>query len=289
MQKRTHVDLSIIILSYNTASLLKGCLASVFSFQTPHDTWEIIVVDNASTDGSADMVKNEFPSVRVIRNKQNIGFSAGNNVGIRKASGDYVLLLNSDTEVGPGTMQAMLLFMQSRPDAGAATCRLGLPDGSLDLACHRGFPTPWAALTYFFGLEKMFPRVPLFAQYHQWYKDLSTVHEIDSPSGAFFILPRLVIDQIGLLDEHFFMYGEDLDWAYRIKQAGWKIFYNPIVSALHRKKQSGRAHADPAMRKKTEGYFYDTMRLFYQKHYARRYNWLATQAIVLGIKIRSLV
>ena len=100
------------------------------------------MVDNASTDGSADMVKNEFPSVRVIRNKQNIGFSAGNNVGIRKASGDYVLLLNSDTEVGPGTMQAMLLFMQSRPDAGAATCRLGLPDGSLDLACHRGFPTP---------------------------------------------------------------------------------------------------------------------------------------------------
>lgn len=289
MLKRQHVDLSIIILSYNTAALLRGCLTSVFSSQTPDDAWEIIVVDNASTDGSTDMVEKEFPGVRLVRNKKNIGFSAGNNVGIRQACGDYVLLLNSDTEVGPGTMQAMLSFLQSRPDAGAATCRLVLPDASLDPACHRGFPTPWAALTYFLGLEKMFPRFPLFAQYHQRYKDISAVHEIDSPSGAFFLVRKTVIDTVGLLDEDFFMYGEDLDWAYRIKQSGWKIFYNPAVSALHRKKQSGRAHADSTIRKQTRRYFYETMKLFYKKHYAKRYGFVLSALVLFGIRLRSLL
>ena len=150
--------ISVIIVNFNGLPYIDTCLGSVL--QQDFAGYEVIFVDNASTDGSADMVKNEFQSVRVIRNKQNIGFSAGNNIGIRHACGDYVLLLNSDTEVGPGTMQAMLSCMQSRPDAGAATCKLVLPDGSLDPACHRGFPTPWAALTYFLGLEKMFPRFP---------------------------------------------------------------------------------------------------------------------------------
>ncbi|MBI5449443.1 glycosyltransferase family 2 protein [Candidatus Gottesmanbacteria bacterium] len=289
MQKQTHVDLSIIILSYNTISLLRRCLASIFTSQMSDDAWEIIVVDNASIDGSADMVARDFPSVRVIKNRKNIGFAAGNNIGIRSSHGSYVLLLNSDAEVRPGTLRTMLDFLVSYPDAGAATCRLELVDGSLDPACHRGFPTPWAAMTYFLGFERLFPRVPLFSQYHAWYKDLSSVHEIDSPSGAFFLVRRSVIDEVGLLDEDFFMYGEDIDWAYRIKEAGRKILYNPSVSALHRKKQSGLDQADSLLQKQTEKHFYDTMRLFYQKHYAHRYGWAVTALVLWGIKIRSLL
>lgn len=289
---KNDIELSIIIVNFNTKDLLVRCLSSVVNARTDCDRWELIVVDNASTDGSAEKLKKlrtQNPELIVVINRKNLGFAKANNIGIKKSRGKYILLLNSDTEVGKGTIQAMVAFMGAHPEAGASTCKLLLPDGSMDSACHRGFPTPWAALTYFIGLERLFGRSRLFGQYHMEYKDLTRVHQVDAISGAFFMVRRDAISDVGLLDEDFFMYGEDLDWAYRIKQKGWKILFNPEVSVLHRKKQSGREHSDRAIRRQTERHFYDTMRLFYQKHYAKKYGWFVTQMILFGIKLKSLL
>jgi hypothetical protein len=165
----------------------------------------------------------------------------------------------------------MIKFMDDHATAGAATCKLILPDGSIDPACHRGFPSPWAAFSYIIGLEKLFPATRLFGEYHQGYKDLRMVHDVDCISGAFFLIRREVIDRIGYLDEDYYFYGEDMDWAFRISQAGWSVAYNPTISVLHKKKQSGRAHADRVMRLRTERYFYQYNKLFYRKNYASRY------------------
>ncbi len=286
------VDVSIIIVSYNTKELLLACLTALEKTKTKEDRWEIIVVDNASMDGSVEGIKNydlRIKNLKIIQNTENLGFAAGNNIGIKAARGKYILLLNSDTEVHEGAVSKIREFLDAHPQAGVATGKLILPDGSMDPACHRGFPTPWAAFTYMIGLERLFPHSSLFARYHQGYKDLATAHEIDSPSGAFFMVRREVIERIGMLDEDYFMYGEDLDWSYRIKQAGWQIWFVPDTTVLHRKKRSGRANVDPMVRKQTERYFYDTMRLFYKKHYARRYGLLVTGSVLLGIKIRSLL
>jgi len=264
-------DLSIVILSYNTRELLRSCLTSVFGSSLGRYTMEVIVCDNASTDGSADMVKTDFPKVFVIRNRKNLGFAAGNNPGIRRSTGRYVLLLNSDTEVDPSTFSTMIPYMDDHPRVGASTCKLVLPDGSIDPACHRGFPSPWAAVSYFTGLERLFPTTRLFGEYHQGYKDRSTVHTVDCISGAFFFVRRSVIERVGLLDEEYYFYGEDMDWAFRIRGAGWTIAYNPTVSVLHKKKQSGRAHADENRRLRTEYYFYKYNKLFYKKNYGSRY------------------
>jgi len=282
------IDVSIIILNYNTKDLVLACLSSLAKAKTPTDHWEVIVVDNASTDGSVEVLKQK-KNIHIIQNKTNLGFAAGNNFGIKMAKGRYVLLLNSDTEVTKGAIQLVLDFMDTHPKVGVSTCKLVLSDGTIDPACHRGFPTPWAAFTYMIGLEKFFSHSRLFAQYHQGYKDLSVAHEIDSPSGAFFLIRREVIDKVGMLDEDYFMYGEDLDWAYRIKQAGWQIWFNPEATVLHHKKQSGRANVDAQLRRQTQKYFYETMGLFYKKHYSHRYGWLVTQLILLAIKLRSLL
>ncbi len=200
-----------------------------------------------------------------------MGFAAGNNPGIRRAKGRYILLLNTDTEIPESTLATMVRFMDDNPSVGASTCKLLLPDGSMDPACHRGFPTPWVAFTYLTKLEKLFPHTKLFGEYHQGYKDLSTIHEVDCIVGAFFLVRRDVIKQVGLLDEDYFMYGEDIDWAYRIRQAGWHIMFNPTVTILHKKKQSGRANILRARRVTTEIYFQKYNWLFYTKHYAAKY------------------
>lgn len=279
------VDVSIVIVSFDTKDLLRTCLSSINGTKKS----EIIVVDNASSDGSVGMVESEFPHVSVVANDRNVGFSAANNIGMKRAKGKYLLLLNSDTEVSQKAIEEVMRFLDLHPDAGGATCKLILDDGKIDPACHRGFPTPWAAFTYFVGLEGLFPGSHLFARYHLGFKDMSKPHEIDSPSGAFFMVRREVTQKVGLLDEDYFMYAEDLDWSYRIKKAGWKIYYYPNVWALHHKKQSGRDSRDEALRRQTDRYFYQTMKLFYQKHYRHRYGWLVTQLVLFGITLRSML
>ena len=269
------IDLSVVIVNFNTEKLTRTALQTVFASQLGRYTLEVIVCDNGSTDGSVAMVKKEFPQVILIQNKKNLGFAAGNNPGIKRARGRYVLLLNTDTEVPSETLRTMIRFMDENPEAGAATCKVVLPNGDLDWACHRGFPTPWVAFTYISKLEKLFPKTRLFGEYHQGYKDPNTIHEVNCIVGAFFMVLCEVIKEVGLLDEDYFMYGEDIDWCFRIRQAGWKIMFNPTVSILHKKKQSGRANSHDVRRVTTEIYFHKYNWLFYKKHYEKDHRILS--------------
>lgn len=278
-QQNEKPNLTVIIVNYNTRELLHAQLARM--------RWPVIVVDNGSTDGSTEEVKRR--DVHLITNKVNKGFAAANNQGIAAAESDYILLLNTDCEASSAAIQETLRYLDDNPDVGAVTCKLVLPDGFMDPACHRGFPTPWASLTYFLGLERLFPASWLFGQYHQGFKPMNAIHDVDCISGAFFLVRRDVIEKVGLMDEAFFMYGEDIDWCYRIRQAGWKIHFYPFVSAVHRKHQSGLAHTDGDLRLQTKRHFYDAMRLFYNKYYRRRYGTLISSLVLLGIKLRSLV
>jgi GT2 family glycosyltransferase len=270
--KMKFIDVSVIILNFNTRDLTRICIERLMQSQLGAYSMEIILCDNASSDGTVELIKEKFPDVVVIQNGKNAGFAAGNNPGIKCAKGRYVLLLNSDTEVSRDSVKEMITFMDSHIKAGASTCKLVLPNGRMDPACHRGFPTPWAACTYLVKLEKLFPKSKLFGEYHQGYKGFSTTHEVDSISGAFFMVRKVVIESVGLLDEDYFMYAEDIDWAYRIKKAGWEIWFNPNVTVLHKKKQSGRAHSEKARRVTTEIYFHTYNWLFYKKHYAKKYS-----------------
>lgn len=280
--------LSIIIVSYNTKKFILKLLESInratHFFGKPV---EIIIVDNGSEDGTEKAIKDKDPKAVLIKNKENLGFARACNQGLKKARGSYLLLLNSDTLLEVDVLTKMVNYLDSHPDVGVVTGKIIFPDGKIDPACHRGFPTPWASITYFLGLERLLPKFPLFSGYHLRYKPEETIHEIDSPSGAFFLTRREVISTVGLLDEQFFMYGEDLDWAFRIKKAGWKIVYNPTSQITHFKKQSGIKSADPKVRVKTINAFYEAMKIFYRKHYQKKYPKLVKFIIFRVIDLKK--
>ena len=287
------MDLSIIIVNYKTQDLTLQTLGSVFKAQSPKGKMEVILVDNGSEDNTPKLAKKKFPQLKVIVSSENLGFAGGNNLGMRKAKGRYVLLLNSDTLIKKDTLIKMVDFMDKHPKAGLATCRVNLFHGGLDPASHRGFPAPWAAFTYYSRLEKFLPQSKFFGQYHQGWKNLKTTHQIDSPTGAFFFLRKKALNQVGLLDEAFFMYAEDLDLAYRVKQAGWQIMFTPITQITHLKGASGLKKKvkqklnfkAKAIRIKITKDFFQAMKIFYNKHYKKKYffplRWLVFFAIDL--------
>lgn len=285
------IKLSVNILNYNTAGLLKSCLSAVLAskgFEARE--LEVIVVDNNSSDNSVEMVRKDYPDVKLVRNRKNLGFSAGNNVGIKVARGNFLLLLNTDTLVEPDALVTVLNAMENDRSIGAATCLLQTADGKIDPASHRGFPTPWNSFSYFLGLEKFFPKSRIFSGYHQGWKNLKVPHEVDCISAAFMMIPVGIIEKIGLLDERFFMYGEDIDWCLRIKNAGYKIFFYPGVKTLHLKRQSGREQTrDKGLRRHTQNMFLDSMRQFYEKHYIDKYPLFLYWLIKIGIKIRKSI
>jgi N-acetylglucosaminyl-diphospho-decaprenol L-rhamnosyltransferase len=272
------LDLGIVIVSYNTRDLLRTCLRSVYASQG-NLSFEVCVVDNASPDGSAGMVTDEFPQTRLIANAENVGYPTANNQGLRAFGFTdsptnpptdppaFALLLNPDTELPPDALAQMLAFMVERPDAGVAGPKLVRPDGSLDLACRRSFPTPEVSLYRLTGLSRLFPHSRRFGRYNLTYLDPDQVAEVESVVGAFMLVRAQAIAQAGLMDEQFFMYGEDLDWAYRIKTAGWKVYYNPDVQVLHIKRAASR-HSPRAQVE-----FYRAMDIFYRKHYAAQTPW----------------
>lgn len=276
--------LSIVILNYNTKDFLKNALASIKKKRE----WEVIVIDNASTDGSIKMVAEKFPWVKYIVNQKNSGFAAGNNVGLKKAKGEYLMLLNSDTKVINDALEKLVHFLDTHPDAGVVTPKLILPDGAIDLACHRGFPTPWNSLAYFVKLEQTFPNNRLFAGYHRSWEDFTITHEVDAVSGAALMTRRVVTDEVGLLDEAFFLYAEDIDWCKRIKDHGWKIVYYPDAEILHYKSASGKAKGGErgdAERKEAKYHFRNTMKQYFDKHY--QYPFFIKKAIHAIIDIFS--
>jgi len=279
------MDISIVIVNYKTKDLTLQTLNSVFKAEPPKGKMEVILVDNASEDGTPAIVGKKYSQVKIIKSPDNLGFAGGNNLGLRQAKGRYILLLNSDTIINKNTLTTMVKFMDANPQAGLSTCRIDLLNGKIDPASHRGFPTPWAALTYFSGLEKLFPHSKIFSQYHQGWKDLTKVHEIDSPVGAFFFLRKKALDQVGLLDEQFFMYGEDIDLAFRIKKAGWKVMYVPLTNITHLKGASGLNKKSTKQRLTTTESFFSAMKIFYKKHYQKKYFFLFRLLMFLGIDL----
>jgi GT2 family glycosyltransferase len=284
------VDLAIVIVNYKTRDFLRACLRSIESSEGDF-TSRVCVVDNASGDGSVESVRAEFPHVHVIEQPRNEGYAAANNRGLRWLGfGDpqvpeaelprYVLLLNPDTLLPPTALARMLAFMDAHPQAGAAGCKLVREDGSLDRACRRSFPSPEVSFYRLTGLSLLFPKSPRFGRYNLSYLDENVTTEVDSVVGAFMLVRREAITMAGLLDEGFFMYGEDLDWAFRIKQAGWQIWYYPEVVVLHYKGQSSRQRSAPSILA-----FYDAMRRFHAKHYKQStpapLNWLIEAGITV--------
>ncbi|MEK3725851.1 glycosyltransferase family 2 protein [Paenibacillus sp. FSL H8-0034] len=277
------MDVSVIILNYNTCQLTLNAIKSVYDSQTSY-SYEIIVVDNHSTDNSVMEIKRRHPDVRLIENPSNDGFSKGNNIGIKIAIGRYILLLNSDTIMGSDSLQTMIAFMDQNSSIGAAGCKIVLPDGSLDKACKRGFPTPSASFYYAFGISKLFPKVPRFNQYQLGYLDPDQDYPVDCLVGAFMMVRKQVMDQVGMLDEEFFMYGEDIDWCYRIKQGGWQIHYYPYTQIVHHKGASSRRKPFKIIYE-----FHRAMYLFHRKHYRQKYNFVVNSLVYLGITLKFIV
>ena len=259
------LDVSVVIVNYNVRDLLRACLRSLEP-NLRDLRGEVWVIDNASRDDSADMVAAEFPHVKLIRNAQNRGYAAANNQAIRAARGRYVLVLNPDTELPPDAVPACLAELERHPDIGALGPKLVRGDGSLDRACRRSFPSPEVAFFRLAGLAKLLPRHPRVARYNLLDVDPDVSLDVDSVCGAFMLVRREVIEQVGMFDETFRMYGEDLDWAYRIKAAGWRVRYHPAVVVLHYKGQSSRQRPASSIRA-----FYHAMHVFYDKHYAPTY------------------
>lgn len=280
MANSDNPDLSIVILNFNVRDLLLKCLESVFKSKKSSDHWQIIVVDNASTDVSVEELRKRHFDIEIVENKKNLGFSAGNNVGVKRVKAPVILFLNPDTEIVDNAIGKSLDFLLSNPDIGAVTSKVELPNGQLDYSCHRGFPTPWNSFCYFSGLSKIFPKLAIFSGYTASYLDVDTTHEIDCLTGAFLMVRKIAAEQIGWWDTDYFWNGEDIEFCYCLKLKGWKIFYYPEVKIIHYKGSSAGKE-----KSKTVSHGISAMRIFYMKHYYKKYPPLFRDFILAGIKM----
>jgi GT2 family glycosyltransferase len=267
--------LDIVIVSYRCRTLLRDCLKSLSAFP-PAGGARIWVVDNASEDGTPAMVREEFPEVELIASDENLGFSKANNLAIRRGSAPYVLALNPDTLMTGGALDQMLELMEQKPEVGISGCRLELPDGSFDHAARRSFPTPLGALAHFTRIGRWKKAPARLAQYRAPEVESGPV---DAVNGAFMLMRRKALDEVGLFDEGYWMYMEDLDLCYRFARAGWISWYEPAVKVIHVKAGTSGQYRSPRL---NYAFHYGMLR-FYRKHYARNANPFARVAIYAGI------
>ncbi|MFB9864731.1 glycosyltransferase [Rufibacter immobilis] len=274
-------DLSVIIVNYNVSYFLEQCLLSVRKAVQGLQA-EVFVVDNNSVDGSVEMVRRRFPEVVLLANKENLGFSKANNQAIRQAQGKYVLLLNPDTVVEEDTFRKCFQFMEEHPGAGALGVKMMDGAGKFLPESKRGLPTPWVAFAKVFGLAALFPTSSLFNHYHLGHLSHDEVHQVDILAGAFMFMRAKTLAKVGLLDEGFFMYGEDIDLSYRIKEGGYEVYYFPHTRIIHYKGESTR--------KTSANYvfmFYRAMMIFAEKHFSGRQAKLYSVLIRLAIYLRA--
>jgi GT2 family glycosyltransferase len=270
---------SALIVNYNVRASLLDALRDLYA-SSGVDV-EAVVIDNASTDGSAEAVEAEFPQATLIRLDDNIGFGKANNAGLESCRGDLVLLLNPDVVVDKDCIGVLADFLAGNQEAGAAGPRLQRPDGRPDLAARRAFPSPTSALYRFLGLSRLFPKSRRFNRYNLGHISADSVHEIDAGTAACLMVRRSVIDQVGFFDPDYFMYGEDLDLCYRIRQGGWKIYFVPDAVAVHLKGTSTRQAAG---RMRYE--FHRAMWVFHRKHYASSTPAIGNGLVWVGIWAR---
>ena len=277
------MKLSIIIVNYNVEHFLEQCLSSVRKASQKLET-EVFVIDNNSVDGSIDMLRRRFPEVILLENKSNVGFARANNQAIRKANGEYILLLNPDTVVEDDTFEKVIRFMDEHPDAGGLGVKMVDGTGKFLPESKRGFPTPATAFFKIFGLSALFPHSKRFSKYHLGYLGEDQIHEVDVLAGAFMLLRKKTLKKTGPLDEEFFMYGEDIDLSYRINKAGFKNYYFPETRIIHYKGESTK--------KSSVNYvlvFYKAMVIFARKHFTKKRAGLFTFFINIAIYFRALL
>jgi GT2 family glycosyltransferase len=291
------VSLSIVIVTYNSEDLIIDCLDSIYN-TCKKNSFEIVISDNSPNDATYQIIeknKKRFNNLTFIKNSDNLGFSKANNVGIKKTSGEYVLFLNPDMKLYEKTLDGMIDFMRGHKDAGAATCDVMLLNGKHDDSSHRGFPTPWRALCHFSGISKVFPASRLFAGYNMTYLDFTKTHEIEALAGSFMIVPRVIGEILSWWDEDYFFYGEDIDFCYRIKALGYKIYFVPQFRALHYKGvSSGIKSVSKNITKASRetkimvtNWRFDAMMIFYDKHYKKKYPSLLRSFVLAGISVRK--
>ena len=275
------MQLSIIIVNYNVRDLLLDAVASLYTAREGIGG-EIIVVDNASTDGALEALNRDFPAVITVGLSRNLGFGAANNVGIEMARGEYILLINPDTIVQENTLREMISFMEAHPAAAFAGCKILNPDGSFEPASKRGFPSPWSSFCRVFGLSRLFPRSRLFGGYNLTHLDPDTTSRVDALSGCFMFCRGEILKRLKGFDTDFFMYGEDLDLCFRAKELGGEIHYHPGTSIMHLKGESTRRSSIDAL-----ATFYEAMEIFARKHF--RSNAPLLWLIRAGIALRRMI
>lgn len=287
------LDLGIVIVNYNTRDDLQNCLQSLVASRQRF-TRRTIVVDNDSSDGSVEMVRDRFADrIEVIETGLNGGYAYANNIGMRLlglVQGQplnelprYILLLNPDTVLPPEALDEVVAFMDAHDDVGVLGPKLLRPDGSLDMACRRSFPTPAVSFYRLSGLSRLFPNSHVFGQYNLTYLDPDQMADVDSVVGAFMLMRTAALEQTGLLDEAFFMYGEDIDLCFRIKEQGWRVVYYPQVTVLHIKGAASRKNSAQATRA-----FYEAMKIFHDKHYRAGSPFYVNWAVDVGVWLLRL-
>ena len=271
--------LSIIVLSYNTRDLLDSCLTSLKKVRDELK-FEVIVVDNASIDKSASLVKENYPWVHLIESKENLGFSKGNNLTRGVTRGKYILFLNSDTEVYKNTLKQCVEYYDKNPNIGALTCKLVLPNGTFDKDTIRSFPTPWVALTHFSGLDRIFPHSKIFSRYWYGFLDKDKIQKVEAIQGAFFMSTKKLLDRVGWFDPDYFLDGEDIDLSWKTSRNSIGNMYFPKVTILHIKKASkkGKRSLSSIMAG------VNSMELFYRKNLWDMYPYMISLPVILGIK-----
>lgn len=291
------IDLSIITVTYKSEAEIASMIESVLQTCKKH-TFEVIISDNSPDENTGNIVRDlqkNHSCIHYFKNSENIGFSKANNKAIKKALGKYVLFLNPDVVVSEKTIDGICDFLEKHEDVGAATCAVYLPDGKLDDSCHRGFPTPWNSFTYFSGLARIFSNSKLFSGYNLTYLDVTKAHAIDSLAGSFMMMSKNLGNSLGWWDEDFFFYGEDLDFCYRIKEAGYGVYFIPEYTAVHFKGMSSgikdvsrkKSQATLETKKWATNQRFKAMEIFYNKHYKNKYPKFIADLVYFGISLKK--
>ncbi len=276
------IDVSVILVNWNGRELLERALSCLYD-TIRASQYQVIVVDNASSDGSAAMVRERFPETILIENRHNAGFARANNQALKYASGRYILLLNTDAFVHEGTVDGMVAFMDAHPDAGSVGCRLYYEDGSLQRSCF-AFPTLATELWTALFLDKLLPRSRYFGKYQMTYWDMNETRAVDALLGACMLVRREVVARIGLFDERFFMYSEEVDLCYRLREHGYQNYYLPTVSATHLWGGSSRR-----MRRESFLRLYESRVKFFRKHYGFVRTRLFKSVLLLSSLMRIVI
>jgi GT2 family glycosyltransferase len=274
-------SLTVIVVNYNGAATVRRCLRALWEQREPD--WETILVDNASSDGSARGLAEDFSGLRVVFNTHNSGFAAANNLALRSISGRNVLLLNPDVVAEAGAIRTAVEYLEDNADVGIVGARVLLPGGHLDPAARRSFKTPGTYLYKWLGLCRRLPRHPRFGRYYLSYLDENQITDVDSVPGAFLLIRRAVVERIGLLDERFFMYCEDEDWCLRAKQGGWRVVYHPAVVVHHAKGSSTRQR-----RLRMAYHFHRSLILYHRKNIAPHHAKPLNATVYAGIGVGML-